>query len=85
MTQSVVSWILIAVITTAIVRDRLELIELRKKLLELATKLSKTRHVQEIELRCDNSQAIASLEEVGRVIDKTNAQLTEIERRARVH
>lgn len=58
---------------------------LRKQLLELATERAKTKSAHEIQILCDNSQAIASLEEVGRVIAKTTEQLNEIERRKPLH
>lgn len=59
--------------------------KLREQLLELATERAKSRSTLEIAIECDNSQAIASLEQVSRVIAKTAAELNEIERRAALH
>lgn len=86
MLDTIVSLILIALVTADLVVMSRSNKKLREQLLEIATKRAAQMSVHAMTITCDNSQAIASLEEVGRVIDNTAARLQDIERRtAAIH
>jgi hypothetical protein len=86
MLDTIVSLILIALVTADLVLMSRSNAKLREQLLEIATQRAAQMSVHAIKIECDNSQAIASLEEVQRVIDHVGARLQDIERRtAAIH
>jgi len=78
MLETVVSLILIAVIVAAMVRDRREVLSLRKQLLELAKSHYAGKFTSELKIECDNSQALASLAEVQLAAERAAATLEKV-------